>query len=77
MKHIKVLGPGCARCTQLAENVQLAARDLGLAFKLEKVTNLNEIAQQGIMRTPGLIVDGQVKSTGKLLSVDEVKALLG
>ncbi len=74
---IQILGTGCPKCRQLAENAAVAAEELGLDCELEKVTDINEIMKFGIMMTPGLAVDGQVKSTGKLLSVDEIKKLLG
>lgn len=77
MKNIKVLGPGCPKCNQLAANVKEAADQLGLDYELEKVTEIKEIMSHGIMLTPGLVVDGQVKSSGKLLDVDTIKGMLG
>jgi small redox-active disulfide protein 2 len=76
MKDIKVLGPGCPKCRKLAKNTSAAADELGLACNVEKVTDITEIVGYGVMTTPALVVDGQVKSVGKALSVDEVKALL-
>ena len=76
MKDIKVLGPGCAKCTELAEQVQKAATDLGIAFNFEKVQDINKIMEYGVMFTPALIVNGDVKVTGKVPSLDELKKLL-
>lgn len=76
MKSIQILGTGCPKCQQLAENARSALQELGIEAEIEKVTDINEITKFGIMITPGLAIDGQVKSTGKLLSVAEIKALL-
>jgi small redox-active disulfide protein 2 len=76
MRKIQVLGPGCDLCRKLAENADAAARSLGIEFTLEKVTDLEQIMRFDVLITPALVVDGVVKSAGKLLSVDEIKALL-
>lgn len=76
MKHIKVLGPGCPKCRKLAENAQAAVDGLGLDCEIEKVTDLAEIMKHGVMLTPGLVVDGDVKSSGKVLDVDAIKRVL-
>jgi small redox-active disulfide protein 2 len=76
MKHIEILGSGCAKCQQLAENADIAARALGIEYQIEKVTDINRIADYGIMLTPGLAVDGKVKSFGRLLSADKIRPLL-
>jgi small redox-active disulfide protein 2 len=73
---IQILGKGCASCEKLAENAEAAARELGIDYQLEKVTDLKEIMSQGVMLTPGLVVDGEVRSVGKLLSSEEIKELL-
>lgn len=73
---IQILGPGCPKCKQLAEAAENAAREMGLDYELVKVTDLNEIMSFGVMMTPGLAVDGEVKSVGKLLSAGQIKALL-
>lgn len=73
---IEILGPGCIRCKQLAENVEKAIEEIGIEAQVDKVTSLNEIANYGIMTTPGLVIDGEVKASGKLLSVEEIKAIL-
>jgi small redox-active disulfide protein 2 len=76
MRKIQVLGPGCDLCRKLADNADAAARSLGIEYTLEKVTDLEQIMRFDVLITPALVVDGVVKSAGKLLSVDEVKALL-
>ena len=73
---IQILGKGCASCEKLAENAEAAARELGIDYQLEKVTDLKEIMSHGVMLTPGLVVDGEVKSIGKVLSSEEIKELL-
>jgi small redox-active disulfide protein 2 len=76
MINIQILGSGCAKCQKLADNAAAAARELGLEFKVEKITDINRIAEFGIMLTPGLAVDGEVKSFGRLLSPDQIRPLL-
>ena len=76
MKLVQVLGPGCARCAKLAENAQSAANELGIEAAVEKVTDINVMTGMGLMMTPGLAIDGELKSSGKMLSVEEIKELL-
>ncbi|NCC26029.1 MAG: thioredoxin family protein [Deltaproteobacteria bacterium] len=73
---IQILGTGCPKCTKLAESAKTAADQMGLDYELEKVTDLNAIMAMGVMMTPGLAVDGQVKLVGKVPSVEELKKLL-
>ena len=75
-KKIQVLGPGCMKCNKLAENTEEATRALGLECEIEKVTDIKTITGFGVMITPALVVDGQVKVTGKVPSIDEMKELL-
>ena len=75
MKTIQILGTGCPKCQQLAENAVTAADQLGIDYELEKVTELSEITKFGVMMTPALAVDGQVKSAGKLLDSEAIKPL--
>ena len=76
MKQIRILGPGCSKCKKLTENTQAAAAALGIEAAIEKVDDLAEMMKLGVMSTPALAVDGELKSSGKLLGVDEIKALL-
>lgn len=73
---LQILGPGCMNCQNLAANAEAAAKHLGLEYNLEKVTHPNDIAKFGIVRTPVLVVDGKIKSTGKVLTVAEVTTIL-
>jgi len=76
MKKIQILGTGCPKCHKLAENAEAAAKELGMEYELVKVTNINEIMKFGVMITPALAVDGQVKVAGKVPSSEEIKKLL-
>ncbi len=76
MKKIQILGTGCPKCKKLAENAEAAARAAGIEYELVKVTDINEIMKFGVMMTPALAVDGEVKSAGKVLSIDDIKELL-
>ena len=76
MKKIQILGTGCARCKKLQENAEMAANDLGLDYQLEKVSDIQEIIKFKIMHTPGLVVDGELKSAGQVLSMEQIKQLL-
>ena len=73
---IQVLGNGCAKCKQLTANAEQAVAELALDVPVEKVEDLREIMKFGVMTTPALVVDGEVRTAGKLLSAAEVKALL-
>ena len=76
MKTIQILGTGCPKCRKLAENAEAAAKALGIEYAIEKVTDINEIMKFGVMMTPALAVDGQVKTVGKVASVEEIKSML-
>ena len=75
--RIQVLGTGCPKCKQLTVNAEQAIQELGISAEVEKVTDIKEIMKFGVMFTPGLAVDGQVKSSGKVLSVEEIKKIIG
>ena len=74
--EIKVLGPGCPKCKQLAETTEEIAKELNIEYDLEKITDVNDIMTYGVFMTPGLVVDGQVKSVGKIPSKEEIKNML-
>ena len=76
MKTIKVVGTGCAKCKKLEENARAAADELGIEYELEKVTDINEFIEYGILTTPALVVDGEVKMSGRAPSVEEIKEIL-
>ena len=71
---IEILGTGCAKCKALEENAKKAVAETGVFAQVEKVEDLVEIMNYGVMNTPGLVINGEVKSTGKLLNSEEIKA---
>jgi small redox-active disulfide protein 2 len=73
MIKIQILGTGCPKCKQLAENTEKAVAETGGAYEIIKVTDINEILKFGVMMTPGLAINGEVKSVGKVLSPEEIK----
>lgn len=75
-KKLQILGGGCPNCQKLAAQTEAAAQALGLEYELEKVTDVNEITKFGVMMTPALAVDGEVKVAGQIPSVDELKGML-
>ena len=75
--RIQVLGTGCPKCKQLTVNAEQAIQELGISAEVEKVSDIKEIMKFGVMFTPGLAVDGQVKASGKVLSVEEIKKIIG
>ena len=76
MKKLIVLGPGCPRCDQLLRLTGQAAEELGIEYHLEKLTDITRFSDFGVMMTPGLIVDGELKVQGKVPSIEEIKAML-
>lgn len=74
--RIQVLGTGCAKCKQLTASAERAVAELGLGVPVEKVEDIREIMRFKVMSTPALVVDGQVRSTGKVLSPEDVKVFL-
>ncbi len=76
MREIKILGVGCPKCKKLAHLTETAAKEMNIDYKLEKVTDLNSIMDFGVMITPALVVDGQVKIAGKVPKIDDIKRML-
>ena len=76
MLKLKILGSGCPKCEMLAKYTAEAVGELGLECEIEKITDIREIMKFGVMMTPGLVVNGEVKSVGKVLSVNKIKELL-
>lgn len=72
----QILGPGCHNCRNLAANTENAAQQLGLEYEMEKVTAPNDIARFGIVRTPALVVDGQIKVMGRVPEAAEISTIL-
>ena len=73
---IQILGTGCSKCKALASNTERAVRELGLDAEIEKVTAIQDILKFQMLVMPGLVIDGQVKSAGRVPSADEIKQLL-
>lgn len=76
MKDLKILGTGCPKCQKLTENTKAAADGLGMDYEIEKVTDLGQIMEYGVMLTPALVVDGEVKVSGKVPPVEDLKGML-
>ncbi|MDR4499707.1 MAG: thioredoxin family protein [Candidatus Scalindua sp.] len=79
MKKFQILGTGCENCKKLTENTEKAAKELGIEYEIEKITDINEIIKFGVMLTPALAVDGKVKIAGVAGTVpppEEIKKLI-
>ena len=74
--RIQILGAGCANCERLAQNAEIAARELGIDFTLEKINDIARILEFQVILTPGLVVDDRVRCFGSVLSVERIKTLL-
>ena len=74
---IEILGTGCAKCNKLAANAREAVNSLEIEAEVIKVEDIKKIMDYGVMITPALAVDGEVKSSGKVLSVEEIKKIIG
>ena len=76
MKKIQILGTGCAKCENLAANAKQAADELGIEYELQKVSQITEIMEFGVMMTPALALDGKAIIVGKVATVQEIKKVL-
>ncbi len=76
MKLIQVLGPGCPKCQALQKNAAEAAKQGGIEAQIEKISDIATITSFGVMMTPALVVDGELKVMGKVATVDEIKNML-
>ena len=76
MKLVQVLGPGCAKCEKLKHNAEEAVKQSDAEATVEKISDIMQITAFGVMMTPALVIDGEVKVVGKVPSVDEIKNLL-
>lgn len=74
--EIKILGTGCKKCSDLESNAKEAAKLLGMEAQFEKVQDLSDIMSYGVMKTPALVIDGNVEVMGKLATVEEIKSIL-
>lgn len=73
---VQVLGPECLQCRHMAFNVEMAVRQLDLACEVQKIQSVAQIAEMGVTLTPALLIDGEIKSEGRLLSVEQIKRFL-
>lgn len=73
---IQILGPGCPNCQNLEKNAREAVANLGLDAEFQKITDMDEIVEMGVMRTPGFAIDGTVQKSGKVFSTEEIEASL-
>jgi len=73
MKKLQILGTGCPKCKKLTENAETAAKESGIDFEIEKISDINDIMNFGVIMTPALAIDGEVKVVGKVASVEEIK----
>lgn len=76
MRLIQILGTGCPKCEKLAEGAAQAAKELGVEYELEKIKDIQKIMNFGVMMTPALVVDGEVKVSGRVPSIEELKGML-
>jgi small redox-active disulfide protein 2 len=76
MKKIEILGTGCMKCKRLLKNVEIAAKELGITAEIRKVDDITEIMDRGVMLTPALAVDGEIKISGRVADVNELKEIL-
>lgn len=76
MKKLQILGMGCKKCVLLTAHAEAAAKELGIDYEIEKVTDLNTIIDMGVMSTPALAIDGSVVLSGKTSSPEEIKTIL-
>ncbi len=76
MKKIQIFGTGCPKCKKLAATAETAAKELGISYEMEKVTDITKIVQSGVMMTPALAIDGEVKLVGKIPGIEEMKKIL-
>jgi len=76
MIKIQILGTGCPKCKKLTENAEKAAHELDGNYEIIKVTDINEIMKFGVMMTPALALDNEVKSVGKVLNTEEIKKII-
>ncbi|MCF8070336.1 MAG: thioredoxin family protein [Desulfobacterales bacterium] len=75
--EIKVLGPGCAKCSKTEKIIQEVISETGADATVEKVTDMMEIASYGVFGTPSVVIDNEVKSVGKVPKKDDIKAWIG
>jgi small redox-active disulfide protein 2 len=76
MKKIEIIGTGCAKCKRLLANAEQAVKELNIAAEVLKVDDIDEIVNRGVMMTPALFINGQVRAEGRIPDVNEIKRML-
>lgn len=76
MKKIQILGMGCAKCNKLYAAAEAAAKELGIAYEMEKINDIGRITEMGVMMTPALAVNGEVKFSARVPAMDELKKVI-
>lgn len=76
MKKVEVIGTGCAKCRRLLANAEQAVKELNIAAEVIKVDEIDEIVNRGVMITPALFIDGEVRAEGRVPDVNEIKTML-
>ena len=76
MKKIQILGSGCMKCNKMGQAAESAAKEMGMEYEMEKITDIEKIISFGVMATPALVVDGIVKVSGRVPAPGEMKTLL-
>ncbi len=76
MIKLQILGTGCPKCEKLAQAAEQAAKEVGTDYEVEKIKDINEIMNFGVMMTPALVINGQVKSVGNIPSIEEIKSYI-
>ena len=76
MKLVQILGPGCPQCTEMAQLARAAVEELGIDATVEEITDIDQIIEFGVLMTPALAVDGEVRAVGKVPSAEELKEMI-
>ncbi len=76
MSEIEILGTGCVKCRRMKKHVEKAVKDLGIGAKIIEVNEIDEIIKRGVMSTPSLIINGELKSHGQMRSPEQIKKML-
>jgi small redox-active disulfide protein 2 len=76
LMKIEVIGTGCMKCKRLMKNVEIAVKELGITAEIRKVDDISEIIERGVMLTPALVVDGEMKVSGRVADVNELREIL-
>ena len=76
MKKIQILGMGCAKCSKLYSAAEAAAKELGIEYEMEKINDIDKITDMGVMMTPALAINGEVKFAARVPGIEELKKII-